>query len=179
MSKQLILYYSQGGHTAHICRTMMEHIRALGHDCDMMHLQEAASAGVNWDTYDAVALGSCVLYGSYHQSVFDFVEANKSQLEAKPNSFFSVNVVARNPEKRVPDNNKYLQKFITLSSWQPQNVKVIAGKVNYPAWKWYDRMMIQLIMKMTNGPTDPSSVIDYTDYDDVKAYAESLVKMAP
>jgi menaquinone-dependent protoporphyrinogen IX oxidase len=46
-----------------------------------------------------------------------------------------------------------MQKFLQLSPWRPQDLKVIAGKVDYPSWAWYERLMIQLIMKYTNGPT--------------------------
>ncbi|GLP97692.1 menaquinone-dependent protoporphyrinogen IX dehydrogenase [Paraferrimonas sedimenticola] len=178
MKRILVLYYSQGGHTAHITRAIKQAIDTEGHQCDMMHVHEALSAGVDFDQYDAVAVGSCVLYGSYHASLFELVERYQNELAKLPNSFYSVNVVARNPEKRNPDNNKYLQKFIELSPWKPQQVKVIAGKVNYPAWKWYDRLMIQMIMKMTDGPTDPTSVIDYTDYEDVAEYGRGLIKLA-
>ncbi len=176
MKSVLVLYYSRGGHTARISRVIAEQIAEQGHSCDFMHIKEAEAEGLDWDKYDSVVFGACVLYGSYHKSVFEFVAKHQSQLEAKPNAFFSVNVVARKPEKRNPDNNKYLQKFIELSSWKPNQVKVIAGKVDYPAWPWYDRLMIQLIMKMTDGPTDPKSVIDYTDWDDVKAYAKQIVQ---
>ncbi|ACJ26899.1 Protoporphyrinogen oxidase [Shewanella piezotolerans WP3] len=174
----LVLYYSRGGHTARISRAIADRIVSEGHQCDMMHINEAKAEGLDWSKYDAVALGACVLYGSYHKSVFEFVTEHQAEFAAKPASFFSVNVVARNPEKRVPENNKYLQKFIELSPWKPQDVKVIAGKVDYPSWRWYDRWMIQFIMKMTNGPTDPTSVIDYTDWQDVDAYADHLVTLS-
>ncbi|WP_299809785.1 menaquinone-dependent protoporphyrinogen IX dehydrogenase [uncultured Shewanella sp.] len=178
MKSVLVLYYSRGGHTARISRAVADHLVSQGYRCDMMHINEAKAEGIDWAQYDVVALGACVLYGSYHKSVFEFVEQHQAELSAKPSSFFSVNVVARNPEKRVPENNKYLQKFIELAAWKPTDVKVIAGKVDYPAWRWYDRMMIQLIMKITNGPTDPKSVIDYTDWEDVKVYADHLVSLA-
>ena len=103
---------------------------------------------------------------------------NQQHLSQLPNSFFCVNVVARNPEKCIPENNKYLQKFLTLSAWQPQDVKIIAGKVDYPSWPWYDSLMIRLIMKMTDGPTDPTAIIDYTDWNDVKVYADHIAKLA-
>ncbi len=176
MASVLIVYYSRGGHTAKIASTMAEHIVQQGHQCDVVSVAEAKT--INWDKYDSVALGACVLYGSYDKSVFAFANQYKQQLDAKPNSFFSVNVVARNPEKRVPENNRYLQKFIELSSWEPKDVKVIAGKVDYPSWRWYDRWMIQFIMKKTGGPTDPKAVIDYTDWKDVNHYAEHLIKLA-
>ena len=31
--------------------------------------------------------------------------------------------------------------------------------------------MIRIIMKITDGPTDPNVSIDYTDYEDVRGYA--------
>ena len=37
--------------------------------------------------------------------------------------------------------------------------------------------MIQLIMKMTHGPTEPSTVIDYTDWNDVVAYGGHLTTL--
>lgn len=176
MKSVLVLYYSRGGHTAKIARAMAEHLQSQSIACDIVHIEQAAD--IDWQKYDVIALGACVLYGSYHKSVFEFVKQYQQQIKAKPNSFFSVNVVARNPEKRVPENNKYLQKFIELSAWTPQDVKVIAGKVDYPSWRWYDRMMIQLIMKITDGPTDPKAIIDYTDWDDVNVYADHLVSLA-
>jgi len=174
----LILYYSRGGHTARIAEAMAQRISAQGHQCDVMHLNDVKSTAFDWSKYDAAALGACVLYGSYHRSVFEFVTQHQAELTAKPASFFSVNVVARNPEKRVPENNKYLQKFISQSAWKPRDVKVIAGKVDYPSWRWYDRWMIQFIMKLTDGPTDPTSVIDYTDWPDVRRYADHLLTLA-
>ncbi|MCG9698106.1 menaquinone-dependent protoporphyrinogen IX dehydrogenase [Shewanella sp. Isolate11] len=175
MASVLIVYYSRGGHTAKITQAMAEHIRQQGHLCDVVTVAEAQA--IDWDKYDTLALGACVLYGSYDKSVFAFANQYQQQLNSKPSSFFSVNVVARNPEKRIPENNKYLQKFIELSAWKPKDVKVIAGKVDYPSWRWYDRWMIQLIMKMTDGPTDPKAVIDYTDWQDVNCYADHLIDL--
>jgi menaquinone-dependent protoporphyrinogen oxidase len=70
-----------------------------------------------------------------------------------------------------------MQKFLQLSPWKPKDLKVIAGKVNYPAWPWYDVIMIQLIMKMTKGPTDRRAVIDYTDWADVEAYGRHVLEL--
>ncbi|MCE9679677.1 menaquinone-dependent protoporphyrinogen IX dehydrogenase [Shewanella sp. AS1] len=176
MANVLIVYYSRGGHTAKITQAMAERIRSQGDQCDLVKVSDGAS--IDWAKYHAVSLGACVLYGSYDKSVFAFANQYQQQLEAKPNSFFSVNVVARNPEKRIPENNKYLQKFIELSPWKPKDVKVIAGKVDYPSWRWYDALMIRLIMKMTDGPTDPKAVIDYTDWQDVDLYADHLRQLA-
>ncbi|QDE29508.1 MULTISPECIES: menaquinone-dependent protoporphyrinogen IX dehydrogenase [Shewanella] len=176
MANILVLYYSRGGHTAHISRVIAQQIESKGNHCDVVNIQDKAT--IEWSKYQAVALGACVLYGSYHKSVFKFVRENKQHLSQIPNSFFCVSVVARKPEKRIPENNTYLQKFLTLSEWKPQDVKIIAGKVDYPSWPWYDSFMIRLIMKMTDGPTDPTAIIDYTDWEDVKVYGDHIVELA-
>ena len=177
MTRILVLYFTRGGHTAKIACAIAEQLISRGAQVDLVDINSAAATCINWPDYDVVAFGACVLYGTYDKSVFQFIEQHAEALGALPNSFFCVNVVARNPEKCIPENNKYLQKFIALSPWTPMDLKIIAGKVDYPSWPWYDRWMIQLIMKMTKGPTDPKSVIDYTDWADVKIYADHLLEL--
>lgn len=178
MTSVLVLYMSRQGHTARIARAICEGVREAGGRAAMMDLVEAKHEGVDWDGHDVVALGAPVLYGSYDRSVFEFVAACKDQLDRKPSSFFNVSVVARVPEKSTVEGNRYMQKFLALSPWKPKDLKVIAGKVDYPSWPWHERFMIRLIMKMTHGPTDPSTVIDYTDWNDVRAYARHLLTLA-
>ncbi|MGL4475624.1 MAG: menaquinone-dependent protoporphyrinogen IX dehydrogenase [Shewanella sp.] len=173
MASVLVLYFTRGGHTAKIANAIAARLTSQGHHCDCFNIN-GLTQRIDWDKYDLVNFGACVLYGTYDKSVFTFIEQHQTQLAAVANSFFCVNVVARKPEKRIPENNKYLQKFLALSPWQPQDVKIIAGKVDYPSWPWLDSLAIRFIMKMTDGPTDPKAVIDYTDWQDVDKYADSL-----
>jgi len=177
MTRILVLYFTRGGHTAKIAKTIAQQLTLRGAKVDLVDINSEAATRINWPDYQLVALGACVLYGTYDKSVFQFIKQHAPALSALPNSFFCVNVVARNPEKRIPENNKYLQKFIALSPWTPADLKIIAGKVDYPSWPWYDRLMIQLIMIITKGPTDPKAVIDYTDWEDVKVYADHLLTL--
>ena len=179
MTSVLVLYMSRGGHTARIARRICEGIDAAGGRATMMDLTEADKEGVDWSRHDVVALGSPVYYGTYDKSVFGFIGRHRAELEARPNSFFNVSVVARTPEKATVEGNRYMQKFLELSPWKPGDLKVIAGKVDYPSWGWLDTLMIQMIMKFTHGPTDRTAVIDYTDWDDVAAYGRHLLGLAP
>jgi menaquinone-dependent protoporphyrinogen oxidase len=178
MKSLLVLYVSRGGHTARIARRICDAAREAGGRAEMMELVEATHEGVDWERYDVVALGAPVLYGSYDPRLFEFVTRQRAMLEAKPSSFFNVSVVARTPEKATVEGNRYMQKFLQRSPWRPRDLRVIAGKVDYPSWAWYERLMIQLIMKYTQGPTDPRTVIDYTDWDDVRAYGRHLLTLA-
>jgi menaquinone-dependent protoporphyrinogen oxidase len=178
MTSVLVLYTSRQGHTARIARHICQSIEAAGGEAAMMDIVEATHEGVDWDGYDVLALGAPVLYGTYDKSFLEFVAAHKDDLSRKPNSFFNVSVVARTPEKATVAGNRYMQKFLELSPWKPKDLKVIAGKVDYPSWAWHERFMIRLIMKYTDGPTDPTAVIDYTDWDDVAAYGRHLLTLA-
>jgi menaquinone-dependent protoporphyrinogen oxidase len=178
MKSVLVLYMSQGGHTARIARKICESIRAGGGRAEMMSINEAVHEGVDWEAFDVIALGAPVLYGTYHKSVLDFIKDNRQKLESTPGSFFNVSVVARTPAKATVEGNRYMQKFLELSPWKPGDLKVFAGKVDYPSWGWLDTIMIQMIMKFTKGPTDKTAVIDYTNWDDVAAYGQHLLTLA-
>jgi menaquinone-dependent protoporphyrinogen oxidase len=178
MDSILLVYQSRMGHTARVARRIAESIDAAGGRCHLMPVNEAIYEGVDWDLADTVVVGAPVIYGTYHKNVFRFVTENQAELDSRPNSFFNVSVVARNPEKATVEGNRYMQKFLELSPWRPKDLKVIAGKVDYPSWSWYDTLMIQLIMKMTKGPTDRDAVIDYTDWDEVRAYGEHVLSLA-
>ena len=49
---------------------------------------------------------------------------------------------------------------------------MVAGALEYPRYKIWDRLAIQLIMKITDGPTDSTLNIEYTDWDQVREAAE-------
>lgn len=178
MACLLVLYMSRGGHTARIARHICASAAAAGGNAEMMDLVEAVHEGIDWSRYDVVVLGAPVLYGTYDKSVFEFIAAHRAELDSRPNAFFNVSVVARTPEKSTIEGNRYMQKFLQLSPWKPRDLKVIAGKVDYPSWTWYETLMIQMIMKFTHGPTDKTAVIDYTNWDDVAAYGRHLLTLA-
>lgn len=177
MKHVLLAYYSHAGHTARIARTIHDTIIEEGHACDMMEMMECCREGVDWSKYDIVIVGTPIVYGRYNKVVWEFCSQFKNELDHKPNAFFNVTVVARSPLKATPEGNVYLQKFVKRSAWRPRDLKCFAGKVDYPNWNWFETMMIQIIMKITDGPTDPHTVVDYTDYEDVKSYARHCLQL--
>lgn len=127
--------------------------------------------------FDKIVVGASIRYGKHNPKVYDFIKTNRLILESKPNAFFSVNVVARKPEKNQPETNPYLKKFIKQISWQPRELAVFAGKINYPKYSFLDRLMIRLIMWMTKGPTDPETVKEFTNWEQVEAFGRVVSEM--
>jgi len=126
------------------------------------------------EAYDKIILGASIRYGKHDKKVYEFIEKNQTLLEGKPNAFFSVNVVARKPEKNQPDTNPYLIKFLKQIKWKPQHLAVFAGRLDYSKYGYFDRQMIRFIMWMTKGPTAPDTNIEFTNWEDVDRFAASI-----
>ena len=162
----LIAYSTTDGHTRKICLRLKEILEARGHAVALKNIAE--DPAMDLGPYDRIVIGASIRYGKHSKNVYDFVDRNRHLLDAKPNVFFSVNLVARKPEKASPDTNPYLQKFLRQSGWQPGHAEVFAGKINYPIYNFTDRKIIQFIMWLTKGPTDPATVAEYTDWEQVE-----------
>lgn len=174
MAKFLIIYSTTDGHTRSICERLQARV-AEQHDVDLVAMAE--QPGIDLQPYDKIVIGASIRYGKHQPEVFDFIGRNQALLESKPSAFFSVNVVARKPEKNTPETNPYLQKFLAKIDWAPRNLAVFAGKIDYPRYGFVDRTMIRFIMWMTKGPTDPTQTIEFTDWDKVDEFARTVLEM--
>ena len=174
MANILLIYSTTDGHTRGICERLRD-IAAEHHDVSLVAMAEQPEIDVS--PFDKLVIGASIRYGKHQKEVFDFIARNKEALESKPSAFFSVNVVARKPEKNTPETNPYLQKFLGKIAWQPENLAVFAGKIDYPKYGFVDRTMIRFIMWMTKGPTDPTLTVEFTDWDKVDEFGRRIVEL--
>ena len=172
----LILFSTRDGQTRDIAASIINELSAQGVTSEMIDLHNAEH--IDWARYDSVAIGASIRYGHFHPSLMRFVTQHAAALNTLPGAFFSVNLVARKADKRTPETNSYTRKFLEAAPWKPQLAAVFAGALRYPRYKWYDRMMIRLIMKMTGGETDTSKEVVYTDWEQVKGFARNIARLA-
>ena len=177
MAHTLIIYSTTDGQTLRICQCLQDVIQQLGHRVTLVDIAQADACDLQ--RYDTIVVGASIHYGKHAPLVLDFVQRHAALLGSKPSAFFSVNVVARKPGKNTPATNPYLQKFLRQIAWKPNHLAVFAGKINYPAYGPLDRLVIRLIMWMTNGPTAPDAVIEFTDWDQVRAFGQLLAHSRP
>lgn len=175
MAQVLILYSTTDGHTVEICKRLKAVIEEKGDRVDLANL--ADNPQLADFTFDKIVIGASIRYGKHQKTVYDFIRDNRETLDKTPNALFSVNVVARKPEKNTPETNPYLQKFLKQIDWKPQNLGVFAGKLAYPALGAFDRTMIRFIMWMTKGPTDPTGTYEFTDWNKVEEFGRMLADL--
>ena len=168
MKKTLITYSTVDGQT----KIISERLAKLSNHSHVDVLP--ISNQINLDSYKTIIIGASIRYGKYRNELFSFVEENIQTLNIKENAFFSVNVVARKPEKSTPETNPYLIKFLSKIKWKPKNLGVFAGKIEYPKYKFIDKYAIKFIMWLTKGPTDTSKTYEFTDWNKVEDFARDL-----
>jgi len=171
MSSFLIIYSSTDGHTKIIC----ERIRNLLNDGNLVELVSLEDVKkIDLYNFEKIIIGASIRYGKHSKELYKFIDLNKNILGQKQCAFFSVNVVARKPEKNTAETNPYINKFLKISKWKPNKIRVFAGKVDYPNYNFFDKYIIKFIMFITKGPTDTSKSYEFTDWSKVDNFCEEL-----
>ena len=175
MANILILYSTTDGHTTKICNRLKQEIEKNANQVTVVAVETFRR--LDLPSFDKIIIGASIRYGKHNKLIFDFIDSNLPLLESKASAFFSVNIVARKPEKNRPETNPYMRKFLKQTSWRPNKLAVFAGKLDYPKYNSLDRLMIRLIMWITRGPTDPKTVIEFTDWQQVEDFAQIVSEM--
>ena len=171
MSKFLIIYSTTDGHTKIICERIKNFLTD-GNLVELLSLED--SKKVDLSNFEKIIIGASIRYGKHSKELYKFINLNKNILDQKKSAFFSVNVVARKPEKNTAETNPYINKFLKISKWKPNKISVFAGKVDYPNYNFFDKYIIKFIMFITKGPTDTSQSYEFTDWSKVDDFSKDL-----
>lgn len=176
MARILIAYSTVDGHTLKICGRLKQSLERMGHAATLVEIGQETR--IDPASCDQIVVGASIRYGKHRPAVYRFIEANRHALEQRPGAFFSVNVVARKRGKDTPESNPYIKAFRRRTTWAPREVAVFAGKLDYPRYGFLDREVIRFIMWLTSGPTDPTTSVEFTDWQAVEEFAQRLSRMA-
>ncbi len=168
----LIAYSTTDGQTLVICERIRTILEGCGRSAVLFDIGSGGACDLG--PFDAIVIGASIRYGKHRPCVFQFIASNRDMLDRKPSAFFSVNVVARKPGKNTAETNPYMRAFSRNTSWIPKLAGVFAGKIDYPRYGFLDRQVIRLIMWLTNGPTDPTSCTEFTDWKQVESFAREI-----
>lgn len=175
MSTLLMLCSTTDGQTARICTRLQEQLQAQGQRVSLLMIEQAEA--IDPRAFGRIVIGARIRYGHHDRRVLEFVRRHAAALREMPSAFFSVNVVARKPDKNRPDTNPYVRTFLRRTGWQPDLVGVFAGKLDYPRYGVLDRMIIRFIMLLTDGPTAPDTVCEFTDWKQVEDFGRRLAAL--
>jgi menaquinone-dependent protoporphyrinogen oxidase len=173
MTKILIGYGTTEGQTARIAGHLAEVIRSQGLEAQALDLKQSKDTSL--DGYDAVIVGGSIHMGKHEDYVVDFVRKNRLKFEGVPSAFFSVSLAAHGD---MANAEAYLTKFEQETGWQPAQVGFFGGALLYRQYGFIKRLMMKKIVsdKPGNLSTDTSRDHVYTDWDEVKRFAEAFLE---
>jgi len=172
--KILIVYATTDGQTEKIARFLAEHLRKQ-HEVELLDATRPGP-GVALADFEAIVVGAPVRMAKYPLAILDFVRAHRAQLEQKRAAFFSVCMAAASTrESTRHEAEAYPARLLAPTGWQPSRTAVFAGALRYSRYNWLMRWMMKRIAKSEGTSTDTSRDHEYTDWDAVKRFADSVV----
>jgi menaquinone-dependent protoporphyrinogen oxidase len=169
MTRVLVLFGTTNGHTATVAGTLAETLTKAGLTADLV---DAAHANPSPADYDAVVVAASVHAGGYQKHVRRWVSTHAAELAGRPAAFVSVCLgVLQHDPKVDAELLRIRESFFTATGWRPNTVKVVAGALPYTRYNWITRWMMVRIVRKAGGDTDTSRDYEYTDWDDVRAFA--------
>ncbi len=172
MPKILIAYGTTEGQTARIADHLAGLIQSSGFEVKALDLKQSADVSLNG--YDAVIIGGSIHMGKHQEDVVEFVRKNRADLERLPSAFFSVSLAANGDQANA---EAYVENFVQQTGWRPAEVGLFGGALLYRQYGILKRYMMKRIVRDKPGMSlDTSRDYVYTDWDQVKRFAEDFVE---
>lgn len=172
------LYYAtRDGQARRIAERIASRLADKGIVARPHDLAQALPAPAKLQEARLVVVVAAVRYGRHLPEARRFFDAYRALPAPPPLVLLSVNLTARKPGKHKPETNLYLRKVIARHRLAPAFAMAIAGCLDYPRYRWLDRQAIRFIMMLTGGPTDPSTSIEYTQWNQVDDAALKIAEL--
>jgi menaquinone-dependent protoporphyrinogen oxidase len=170
-----MLYGTTDGQTGKIARELGAILRTCGHDTDVI---EASEAIVDPAGYDGVLVAASVRAGKYQKQVRRWVRAHAPSLRGKPTAFVSVCLAVLQKDDAVQrELTRIMQQFFTETGWQPDQTTTVAGALKYTRYNLLVRWFMKRLVARAGGDTDTSRDYEYTDWVQVRAFAEQYARL--
>ena len=174
MTTALVAYGTTEGQTEKIAERIVTELSERGHEARAMDVTELPG-DFSLDEYDAVLVGSSIHVGTHQQSVVDFVTANRTALASRPTGFFQVSLSsAVEDDARQAEAAEYVEAFVDQTNWHPDRIALFGGALRYSKYGFLKRLMLKRIAKDATGDTDTSRDYEYTDWEEVAAFANDF-----
>jgi menaquinone-dependent protoporphyrinogen oxidase len=172
--KIAICYATFSGQTEKVARFLQERLAGKGIDVKLCRCGEAGAAEAVREA-DAVLLGTPIRAGKPHPRAAAFARANAGRLEKKNAGLFLVCLTARD---RTPEGKagveKYIEEFQRATGFVPKKSAAFAGALAYTKYNGFLRFLMKQINKKNGGDTDTSRDFEYTDWEEVRAFADAF-----
>ena len=172
----LIVYGTTGGHTRKVAQMIGDTLADGGVNADVV---AAGEAGLALQPYAGIIVAASVHAGQYQKAVVEWLRARSRDFGDRPTAFVSVclGVLQKDDPKVAADLDAIVQRFKNDTGWQPASVTQVAGALLYTRYNFFTRWIMKRIVRKAGGDTDTSRDYEYTNWDDVRAFAGAFGRL--
>lgn len=177
MARVLICYGTSEGQTETIAERMGDVVGSEGHEVTLTHLNHPPD-GLDPGAYDGIVVGASIHASSHQRYVGSFVRDHLETLNRLPSAFLSVSLTAAHddPDERAPAT-ELLEEFLDETGWNPDGTLSVAGALEYSEYGPFKRFIMRRIAGRASGDTDTARDYEYTDWNDVEAFAREFTTL--
>jgi menaquinone-dependent protoporphyrinogen oxidase len=170
MNRILVLYGTSHGQTAKIARALAARLTANGADADV---EDVAFSDPCPADYDAIVVAASVHARGYQRTVGQWLRDHVKDFDNRPTAFLSVCLSVRSKIEKSRDEARAIpQRYVESLGWKPTIVKPVAGALPYTKYNLLTRWIMRRIAAAEGGDTDTSRDYEYTDWQDLRAFAD-------
>jgi len=176
MPDVLLVYATTHGHTAKIANRIADVLREGGLSVDMHDVRTAAKPDLR--AYDGVIVGASVHGGHHQREVVDWVRERARALNGLPSAFFSVCLTAADDsEESQRATREYIDVFLDDTGWIPRETVSFAGALQYREYDFVTRLVMRVLMRRGDYPTDVTEDFEYTDWEAVERFGRTYAAL--
>jgi menaquinone-dependent protoporphyrinogen oxidase len=172
MARILVLYGTTERHTGKIAAAVGNALSARGFAVDIV---EAGTQDPNASQYDGILVAASIHAGRYQKAVGKWIRAHRAEFGARPTAFISVCLAinSKRPGARA-EIDAIIARFVKDVGWQPTVTKPVAGALLYTRYNFFIRWLMRRIAAKEGGDTDTSRDYEYTDWNDLREFADAF-----
>lgn len=172
MRKVLLVYGTSQGQSKRVGVEITEELRRLGIAADLVSSRDAGGLG-SLAEYDGFILGGSVHLSRFQRSLVRWAKAHSRELGARPSAFYSVCLGVLQPDADVQRaERRVVEDFFRSTSWQPAEWRIFAGALAYTRLGFFAKRLLRMIAAKAGGGTDIRRDYEYTDWDEVRSFAQ-------
>ena len=173
MPTVLIAYASTHGHTGRIAARLRDVLREAGLDAELARL--GAQDDLSPDGADAVVVGGSIHVGKHQPEVVAWLRAHRTTLSRMPSALFSVSMTAADPGPEAQATARgYVDGLLDDTGWTPGATACFGGALQYREYGRLTRLLMRLMARRHDQPTDVAHDHDYTDWAAVERFGRDF-----
>jgi len=178
----LLLYATRQGQTEKVAARLAGHFRSAAAEVRLVNARDREAAReIDPADFDLLVFGGSLHAGGIEKEILEWINARAPGITPKPRSFFLVLLSAATRERAAREHAlaDARQKLDEQLDIEFDDVEMIAGALRYSKYSWPLKWLMRRIAKQQGGDTDTSRDYEYTDWQQVEAYAERLLARIP